>query len=357
MHLDQLTLYHFKNHENAIFEFSDKINVFVGLNGTGKTNVLDAIYYLSTTKSYFNHSDHQLIFFGCEDCSVSGKISKDQTFDILGIFGSQRKKLFKKNGKAYSRLIDHIGFLQAVFITPYDISLVFEGSEERRKFIDFTISQLDKDYLNDLVNYKKTLDQRNAFLKSLEGRIVDSILIESFNHRLIPIAKRIHRKRVEFLSDFAPIFQEIHHYLSESSLSVGMAFESALNEHDFEHILNDTLVRDISAQRTTQGIHKDDLIFTINQLNLKKFGSQGQIKTFIVSLKLAQYQYLRKQSGDFPILLLDDIFEKIDSEKSQRLMNLVCTEDYGQIFISDTHLERVQSHFTGQAVSLKIHKL
>lgn len=357
MRITELKLYQFKNHLSKTWSFCDKINAFAGLNGVGKTNILDALYYLSTTKSYFNHSDQQLILFGKSESSVYAKVEKEQEFEILASFGESRKKTFKKNGKAYPRLVDHIGFLQAVFITPYDISLVFEGSEERRRLIDFTISQLNKEYLNDLIEYRKVLDQRNAFLKSLDGRLMDTLLLESFNRILIPVGKRIYENRKSFINDFLNIFQEIHNTLAQSSVPVSLKYESSLNELTFESILESTTQRDVMAQRTTQGIHKDDLVFEINGTPLKKFGSQGQIKTFVVALKLAQYQYLRKKSGDLPILLLDDIFEKIDASRSQRLMEIVCSEDYGQIFISDTHGARIREHFEPFHVNFELFEL
>ena len=357
MRVTELKLYQFKNHKANSWQFCDKINAFAGLNGVGKTNILDALYYLSNTKSYFNHSDQQLVLFGEGEASVYAKIHKDQEFEILGSFGEGRKKTFKKNGKAYSRLVDHIGFVQAVFITPYDISLVFEGSEERRKFIDFTISQLDKEYLHDLIEYRKVIEQRNAFLKSLDGRLMDTLLLESFDRTLVPIGNRIYENRKSFLGDFLPIFQEIHDALAQSTVPVSLVYESSLNESSFKELLQNHTQKDVYAQRTTQGLHKDYLIFEINNMPLKKFGSQGQIKTFVVALKLAQYQYLRRKSGDLPILLLDDIFEKIDASRSQRLMEMVCSPEYGQIFISDTHGQRIKEHFDPFDVAFKLFEL
>ncbi len=354
MRITELKLYQFKNHESQSWSFSDKINAFAGLNGVGKTNILDALYYISNTKSYFNHSDQQLIRFGQSESSVFAKLQKDQEYEILASFGETRKKTFKKNGKAYTRLVDHIGFLQAVFITPYDTSLVFEGSEERRRFIDFSISQLNKEYLQDLIDYRKVIEQRNAFLKSLDGRLMDLILLESYDRSLIPLGKRISQNRQAFISEFLPVFQEIHHALTQSEASVSLTYDSALIANDFAQILKDAAQKDVHAQRSTQGIHKDDMVFEINGMPLKKFGSQGQIKTYVVALKLAQYQYLRRKSGDLPLLLLDDIFEKIDATRSQRLMEMVCSDDYGQIFISDTHGERIREHFAPFPVSFTL---
>lgn len=353
----ELKLYQFKNHENTSLSFCDKINAISGLNGSGKTNILDAIYYICSTKSYFNPLDNQLIQFEKTDASIYAKVRIEQEYEILGSFGENRKKTFKRNGKPYTRLIDHIGFIKAVFITPYDISLVFEGSEERRKFIDYTISQVNKSYLNDLLNYRKTIDQRNAFLKNLDGKMVDPLVLESFNHRLSPIGDRICSERKKFIDSFLPFFSEIHSKLSQGKPQVNLKYESQLIDRSFSELLIENHNRDIFSMRTSVGIHKDDLIFEIDEMPLKRFGSQGQIKSFVVALKLAQYQYLKEISNDNPVLLLDDIFEKIDAERSQKLMELVCSDQYGQIFISDTHAERIKEHFATHDVEFKLFEI
>ena len=344
MIVKELKLYHFKNHENISLFFGDKINAITGRNGIGKTNILDALFYLGNTKSYFNPSDKQITTLGKTESSVFGRVSTDKEYELLGVFGDGRKKTFKKNGKAYNRLVDHIGFLPSVFITPYDISLVFAGSEERRKFMDFTISQIDKSYLQELIRYRKVIDQRNAYLKQSEGR-VDDILLEGFDEKLAYSGAFIFKTRKEFIDDFLPHFKRIHQELAEEDNQVSFAYESLLNTQDFKQILHRNKALDIAAQRTTQGIHKDDLVFEWSGMPLKKFGSQGQIKSYVVALKLAQYEFLASKTGDKPLLLLDDIFEKIDDKRSMRLMELVCSDRFGQIFISDTHHERVREHF------------
>lgn len=347
--LSHLRLHQFKNHENSSFDFCDKINSISGPNGSGKTNILDAIYTLSNTKSYFNHIDQQLIQFGKDEYSLKGLFHSSQSgssldFDFLLTLQNKKKSL-KKNGKLYSRLLEHIGTIQTVFITPYDISLVFEGSEERRKFIDFTISQIDKNYLLALVDYRKYLDQRNAFLKNNFGRNIDSLVLESFDVKISPIADEIHKARKSFISEFAPLFEENYKFISESIEVPQIEYLSPLNNKTMLNVLEENRASDILSQRTALGVHKDDIEFMLNDQVLKKFGSQGQIKSFVIALKIAQYQYFKKNSQQNPILLLDDIFEKIDAQRSQKLMERMCSNEFGQIFISDTHSERIIEHF------------
>jgi DNA replication and repair protein RecF len=360
VNLKELRLYHFKNHTEVTLQFADKVNAIIGNNGVGKTNILDAVFYLANTKSYFNHQDNQLIQFGETDCSIMGIYEYDiQKLEIQITFGENRKKTVKKNGKPYPRLLDHIGQISAVFITPYDISLVFEGSEERRRFIDFTISQLNKEYLRQLVEYRKVIEQRNSFLKSLDGKEPDPILMESFNFKLIPLSKSIQQERSLFIQEFNPYFDRYYQLLSgeKSNERLSLEYQSSLHNDSIEDILLKNQRIDVASGRTTNGIHKDDLIIEINALPLKKFGSQGQIKSSVIALKLAQYQYLKEKSGNKPWLLLDDIFEKIDEKRSQQLMKLVCGEEFGQIFVSDTHAKRVKEHFDIQGVDVNYYTL
>lgn len=360
MNLKELRLYHFKNHSNITLHFADKVNAIIGKNGVGKTNILDAVYYLANTKSYFNHLDNQLIQFGETECSIMGIYSdENQNIDIQITFGESRKKTVKKNNKPFARLLDYIGQISAVFITPYDISLVFDGSEERRRFIDYTISQLDKEYLNQLIEYRKVIDQRNSFLKSLEGREADPILMESYNYKLIPLSNSIFQKRTQFIQKFNPYFNEYYSKLCEDSNKeiLKLDYISALNSDSIEKILLNNQKIDSITGRTSNGVHKDDLNIEINGLPLKKFGSQGQIKSSVIALKLAQYQYLKQFSGRKPWLLLDDIFEKIDETRSQHLMNMVCSDEFGQIFVSDTHAQRVKDHFDTQGVDVNYYVL
>lgn len=357
MILSHLRLHQFKNHENSSFDFCDKINSISGPNGSGKTNILDAIYTLSNTKSYFNHIDQQLIQFGKDEYSLKGMFranESDSNLDFQVLLTLQnKKKSLKKNGKPYSRLLEHIGTIQTVFITPYDISLVFEGSEERRKFIDFTISQINKNYLFALVEYRKYLDQRNAFLKNNFGRNIDSLILESFDVKISPIADEIHKARKAFIDEFIPLFEENYKFISESSEVPQIDYLSPLSNKSMLSVLEENRTSDLLSQRTGLGIHKDDIEFLLNNQPLKKFGSQGQIKSFVIALKIAQYQYFKQNSQQYPILLLDDIFEKIDSQRSQKLMERMCSTEFGQIFISDTHSERIIEHFNPFDVAQK----
>lgn len=344
MYLNRLQLFGFKNHAERHFEFCGAINCITGSNGSGKTNILDAVYYLSNAKSFFNGIDQQLILHGGEFFSIHGWFSAEPDFDILVSFSNKGKKTLKKNGKAYQRILDHIGLIQTVFITPYDISLVLEGSEERRRFADYTLCQTNREYLEALTFYRKIQDQRNAYLKKCEGRNVDPVIIESYDIRLVPAARKIHATRRAFIDEFLPWFLEFYNFLSDSRESVKLEYLSELNEGDYAEILLRNRDRDRILMRTGNGIHKDDFEFYINDFPLKKFGSQGQIKSFVIALKLAQYRYFMEKTGHKPILLLDDIFEKIDAGRAGKLMELVAREYFGQIIITDTHADRVKDH-------------
>lgn len=345
MFLKELQLFHFKNHESSRFVFSEKINAITGKNGIGKTNILDAIYFLSNAKSYFNSIDNQLIQFEKDFFTITGKFEDVNPFDITINFGKTTKKTIKKNGKLIKRIVDHIGQIQTVFITPNDISLIYEGSEERRKFIDFTICQLNPIYLSQLVEYRKVIEQRNQFLKTGEGRFIDDILLESYNYKLIPLNESIYQTRQSFLHEFIPHFKKTYKEISGSSENCNIHYKSSLNEKSIQQIFEDNYRLDVVSQRTSDGIHKDDLEFSMQEIPIRKYGSQGQIKSFVVALKIAQYEYLKEKTGKKPILLLDDIFEKIDDLRSSSLMQMVRSDQFGQIFISDTHLERVKEHF------------
>lgn len=346
MHLSRLQIYNYKNHEERYFEFCPGLNCITGSNGAGKTNILDAIYYLANAKSFFNGIDHQLIKHNHDFFSIHGWFDNDAETDILANFGNGKKTL-KRNGKTYPRILDHIGLIQTVFITPYDISLVLEGSEERRRFMDFTICQTNRIYLENLSTYKRLLDQRNAFLKKFEGRPFDPVLLETFDDRLARAGQMIFEERRRFMQVFNPRFTEFYRYLTGESESPELLYTSELHEWSLEDLLTQNRDRDRAMQRTGSGIHKDDLELMLNGFQLKKYGSQGQIKSFVIALKLAQYRYFQEQTSHKPILLLDDIFEKIDAQRAGKLMELVAKDYFGQIFITDTHAERVELHLSG----------
>jgi len=343
--MTKLQVFGYKNHEESYFEFCSGINCITGPNGSGKTNILDAVYYLGNARSFFNAIDQQVVKHGSPAFSVHGWFSGETDAEILIHFNPEKgKKTIKKNGKTYPRILDHIGLIQTVFITPYDISLVLEGSEERRRFLDFTLCQTNREYLEALAFYKKIQEQRNAYLKKCERTGIDEDILDSFDARLIPAAKKIHHCRMDFVKEFLPWFHEIHSYLSDKKDMVSLQYESELNDNDYANLLRQNREKDRILMRTGSGIHKDDLLFFANDFPLKKFGSQGQIKTYVIALKLAQYRYYVEKTGHIPILLLDDIFEKIDARRADKLMELVAQEKFGQILITDTHAGRVKDH-------------
>lgn len=344
VYLQRLQLFHFKNHSERALEFCNGINTITGANGVGKTNILDAVHYLANAKSYFNGIDSQIIEHNESFFTIKGHFEGEAPADILIQFEAGKKSI-KKNDKAYPRLLDHVGMIQTVFITPYDIELALGNSDDRRKFVDLSLCQIDKAYLQNLSIYKKTLEQRNALLKSMQGRYIDPDLLGSFDAKLIPAGLLIYERRKTFVAELLAQFVDIYQSLSQGSERPSITYDSPLHDGDFATLLQDAHRLDMASQRTSVGIHKDDLQFNLGEFPLKKFGSQGQIKSFIIALKLAQYNYFQSVTNNHPILLLDDIFEKIDEQRAQRLIELVGASGYGQILITDTHASRVETHF------------
>ncbi len=346
MRINSLSLHNFKNHKDLKVNFEAGITCITGRNGAGKTNVLDAIYMLSTCKSYFNPVDYQLITHGAGICALNAQFANGQQLDLQLQIEQGKKKKLKKNDKTYDKLIDHIGLINVVMITPDDIELVSGHSDVRRKFLDICISQADRVYLNCLSEYQKVLDQRNRQLKLFaQHRHYDEIIIESFNSKMVPAGKYIHEKRMEVLQKLNAFFNEIYPAISSGSENVLFKYESDLSLGEFSVLLTESINKDLALERTSIGVHRDDIEFEIGGYPLKKFGSQGQSKSFIIAFKLAQYLFLSETLGSKPILLLDDMFEKIDEVRAQKLIDLVCGEQFGQIIITDTHSERVRKHF------------
>ncbi|GAB4379962.1 MAG: DNA replication and repair protein RecF [Salibacteraceae bacterium] len=356
MHLSRIELVNFKNIPQAEMAFSEKVNCILGNNGAGKTTLLDAIYYLAFCKSFFNPIDSQNIRHG-EDFFVI-----DGHFEINGethrIFCGQKrneKKRFRKDKKEYARLADHIGFIPLVMIAPSDTQLITEGSDVRRKFMDGIIAQYDPAYLDTLMQYNRQLAQRNAMLKHLwaEGRRPDETTFEVFDEQLHALGTEIFNKRKQFLDSYLPIFSSFYTAVCADSERVHITYESQLNEGSLIDLLKASRQNDMRAQYTTRGIHKDDLIFEIGDgYAMKKFGSQGQQKSFAVALKLAQFDYLKQVKLKKPILLLDDVFDKLDDQRVAALMRLVSEDHFGQIFITDANLHRVPDLFEGANVPL-----
>ncbi|MEJ7780286.1 MAG: DNA replication and repair protein RecF [Daejeonella sp.] len=356
MWLQKLSVLNFKNYSEAELSFSPSVNAFTGNNGAGKTNLLDAIHYLSLCKSYFNPIDGHQIRQGEDLFMVQGTFSKEKKNETIycGLKRAQ-KKVFKRNKKEYQRLADHIGLFPLVMISPNDISLIIEGSEERRKFIDNVISQTDSFYLDELIIYNKNLLNRNALLRQIavSGRY-DPSLMEIYDDQLIASGSRIFEKRKSFMHGFREIFNRHYKYLSEDAEEVDLVYDSPLLQDDLAALLKRSLERDRIMERTTTGIHKDELSFTIHGMSLKKFGSQGQQKSFLIALKLAQYTFLHQQKGFEPLLLLDDIFDKLDNRRTTKLMKMVSDKDFGQIFITDTSKSRVETIFADLQVPVAI---
>jgi DNA replication and repair protein RecF len=347
MHLKSIHLINFKNYEEAEISLTSNINCFVGSNGSGKTNILDAVHYLSLCKSYMNVLDRQNIRFDQQFFAIQGTWEKDeQEIAIHCAVKSGAKKVFKRNKKEYERLADHIGQFPAVMISPYDRDLISEGSELRRKWMDGIISQFDRQYLESIQKYGKILDQRNALLKNMqEQRLFDRDAIDVWNEQMSAVGTEIHKKRQEFLKDFIPIFQERYNFIGLLAEEVQLEYRSQLNESTFDALLLAYERKDAFTHYSNAGTHKDDLIFTIKGHPIKKFGSQGQQKSFIIALRLAQYDWLKKRLHVQPVLLLDDIFDKLDQERVKKLLQLVSNNYFGQVLVTDTDESRLRAIF------------
>ena len=356
MKLRSLSILNYKNIREANLSFADKINCFVGLNGQGKTNLLDAIYYLSFTKSFFNVQDSQNITHGENFALIQGEYSlnhaplpmnrespEDLELISCGIKPGQKKQ-FRRGKKDYKRLIDHIGLIPLVIVSPQDSELITDGSDERRRFLDGVISQLDRTYLDHLTKYNALLKQRNALLKQCEDRPdIPDDLFEVLELQMAEHAAYIFRERTAFIERFMPLFRELYAEIAGQSEEVSLSYVSQLQDRDLVEAFRRTRSRDIILGWTSQGIHKDDLPMQLGDYPLRQVGSQGQQKTFLLSLKLAQALYLSESSksvngsnGSSPILLLDDIFDKLDSTRVERIVDLLQSERFGQIFITDT---------------------
>jgi DNA replication and repair protein RecF len=359
MYLQHLSVINFKNYAEAELDLNEGVNAFTGDNGAGKTNLLDAIHYLSLCKSYFNPIDSQQIKQGADFFIINGAFSKNGRQEAIACAVKRnQKKQFKRNKKDYQRLADHIGLFPLVMVSPYDISIIIEGSEERRKFIDNVISQTDNQYLDELIVYNKVLINRNALLKRIAdtGRY-DPDLLAVFDEQLISSGNRIFEKRKAFMESFTEIFNRHYQFLSEDAEQVELLYESQLLWGDFADLLKKSTEKDRTLERTTVGIHRDELQFAIHGMPMKKFGSQGQQKSFLIALKLAQYTYLFQQKSFKPLLLLDDIFDKLDDKRITKLMQMVSNHDFGQVFITDTNPAKVESIFARIGVEAKIFKV
>lgn len=344
MVLERISILGYKNIEQAELTFSPKLNCFIGNNGMGKTNLLDAVYYLSFCKSHNNQVDSQNIKHDADFALIQGYyllggIDEEEFFCSLR---RRQKKQFKRNKKEYEKLSDHIGCLPLVMVSPSDSDLITGGSDERRKFMDVVLSQFDKEYLHALIRYNKALQQRNALLK-LDIQ-ADEALYELWEEQLAHEGQIIYTKRKAFIEQFIPTFQYYYNFICQSNETVELKYESQLEESDFVELLKQKRERDKILGYTTAGIHRDDLDMRMDDYSIKKVGSQGQNKTYVVAMKLAQFDFLKKVGSTTPILLLDDIFDKLDSTRVEQIVKLVSEDSFGQIFITDTnrdHLDEI----------------
>lgn len=342
MYLKQLTLTQYKNIRSKTFDFNPKINCFVGDNGKGKSNILDAIYHLAFGKSYFNPIASQNIQLGEDFFVVEGRYEREEREEkIVCSLKKGQKKVMKRNGKVYEKLSDHIGLIPTVIISPADRDLIAEGSSTRRKFMDGVIGQTDAVFLQNLIEYHKILSQRNALLKFFAlNNTFESDTLAVYNDQLSQRSTALYEKRKAFMEMFIPVFNTRYQDISEGNERVDLEYESQLHQNSHKALLKSSLEKDKILQYTSTGIHKDDINFLLEAQPIKKFGSQGQQKTFLIALKLAQFDFLKKQTGGAPLLLLDDAFDKLDQKRVTQIISLVDQNDFGQIFLTDTHEER-----------------
>ncbi|HUX97768.1 MAG TPA: DNA replication/repair protein RecF [Bacteroidales bacterium] len=356
MHLKKLTLTNFKNYELSELEFSPKINCFVGNNGVGKTNILDAIHYLSLAKSFFNNIDIINIRHGEEYFILRGTMERDGTNDDISCaFQKLKQKLFKLNGKVYQKISDHVGRYPVVMISPADSALISEGSEDRRRFMNKIISQYNSGYLESVLSYNKALQQRNRLLKDFRstGKF-DEDMLSIWDSQLIKYGNYIFSERQNLVNDLIPVFQEYYSMISSGREKVKLSYNSHLSDGDFSTALSNALQKDRFLEYTTVGVHKDDLILQMNDYPVKSLGSQGQQKSYLVALKLAKFDYIKRKAGYSPILLLDDIFDKFDADRVEQIIRLVGNHRFGQIFITDTHRSRLQDILTSHNTDYKL---
>lgn len=343
MYLSHINILNYKNIRQTELNFNAGLNCFVGKNGAGKTNLLDSIYYLSFCKSYFNPIDSQIICHDEDFFVIQGLYHRNQLEEeIYAGLKRNQKKQFKRNKKEYPKLSDHIGLLPLVMVSPSDERLIIEGSEQRRRFIDSVVSQCDKLYLDVLIKYNRALNQRNALIKSskLNKSSVESQL-EIWDEQISMLGNVIFIKRVEFIQKLMPVFQKYYQTISNGHEKVEMVYHSHHQKGDLISLLKKNRDKDFFLGYTTKGAHRDDLEFLLNGFPVKKDGSQGQKKSFLIALKLAQYEFLSVYNGFAPILLFDDLFDKLDEERGARLIELVSNENFKQIFITDTQKSRL----------------
>lgn len=359
LRLGSISLVQFRNYRQQQFSFTERIVGICGMNGTGKTNLLDAVYYLSFSKSYFSRPDSQNVHHGLAGMRLEGNYDLNQEpQQLVCILRENNRKELVLNDEAYKKFSDHIGKLPCVMIAPDDIVLITGSSAERRTFIDTLISQINKAYLVNLIDYTRILQQRNSLLKqSAESGMTDEALLDVLNTQLCQKGNAIFQERKLFLTDFLPLVASIYQRIAGKDDGLILQYESELLTASFEELVKASRQKDFALQRTTTGIHRDDLLFFMDQASFKTEASQGQRKSLLFALKLAEWQVLKEKKGFTPILLLDDVFEKLDEQRMFQLLNWVCTESDGQVFITDTHAERLRLQLSGIDVTYQLIEL
>lgn len=354
--LSEMTLVQFRNYLQQSFHFKERIVGICGQNGTGKTNLLDAIYYLSFSRSYFTRPDAQNVHHGSSGLRIQGHyIREEKTMSVTAIVRETGKKELQLDGEPYKKFSDHIGKMPVVMIAPDDVELISGPGEERRKFLDTLLSQLDHSYLQQLINYQKILQQRNSLLKqAAESGHVDETLLSILNDQLCDSGNFLYHARKDFLTSLLPLAFTIYERIAGKSDSLSLAYYSPLSSNDFKELLQINRAKDLALQRTSSGIHRDDIILSMGDQLFKSEASQGQRKSLLFALKLAEWQILKEKKGFTPILLLDDVFEKLDDARMSQLLQWVCTESDGQVFITDTHPERLKQQLTGTKVPFQM---
>lgn len=319
------------------------VNVITGLNGAGKTSILDSIYYLTNGKSYFSNLDRYIYREGTDFFRTAGRINyDDQQYKCQISSSVQKKKQIKLDDKTIKSIAEYYGRFPSFMIAPKDIQILIESSVERRKVVNKTLSQVDKQYFIHLLTYNKLLKQRNAAIKSFQkNQQVNHLLIDALNQKMIGPANYIHLKRKEYVEKITPIFSNYYEELSKGKEYLSMAYKSNMLEYSIEDLLSRSWNKDLILGKTTEGIHKDDIVLKINEQDIKKYASQGQLKSAVISLKLSQIDWVKTITGKNPVLLLDDIFDKLDSERVEQLLRLCHCQLESQIFISDTDSDRV----------------
>ncbi len=359
VHLAQLHLFQFRNHRQAAVALGPQVNCFTGPNGVGKTNLLDAVHYLSLCKSYFEPTDQHNVLRGEESFMVKGTmVTATGEDELVCSVRKGHRKVFSRNRKEYERLADHVGRYPVVMITPYDGQLVLEGGEVRRRFLDGLISQFDRAYLEALVRYNRAMAHRNLLLKQAAARgMPDPDLVEPWDEQLIVHGEAVHAVRRTFMEELVPLLVEHYRGISSGPEQVGLSYRSELSGATMRELLREAWPRDAASGHTTVGVHRDDLLFTLDGEPLKRHGSQGQQKTFLIALKLAQFDLTARRTGLTPILLLDDIFDKIDPQRMRHLLALLGGGRFGQVLITDTDAHRLHQVLDGLGLDVRSFQL